>query len=68
MALIQSILKTEIKAAFMAQANKTENPESALNDLADKLATAIDAFVKSGIVTGTCQTPSGAGTIQGTIQ
>lgn len=70
MALVKETLKTGIVAAFMAQSEKKKNPEAALNDLADKLATAIDAYVKSGtvstVVTGACATPAGAGTITGT--
>lgn len=51
MALVKGTLKTAIEAAFKAQSNKTENPDDALGDLADKLATAIESFVKSGTVT-----------------
>jgi hypothetical protein len=68
MALNKNTLKTAIEAAFTAQMNKTENLDSSLSDLAGKIATAIDAFVKSGTVTGTCATPAGAGTINGIIQ
>jgi hypothetical protein len=70
MALVKATLASAIKAAFAAQSGKKDNPDAALSDLADKLATAIDAFVKSGdvttTVTGTCATPAGAGTITGT--
>ena len=51
MALVKATLKSAIEAAFKAQSTKTDNPDSALSDLADKLATAIDTFVKSGTVT-----------------
>ena len=67
MALVKETLKTAIFAAFKAQQSKTENPDAALNDIADKLATAIDTYIKSGTVTGTCDTPAGAGTIAGNI-
>jgi hypothetical protein len=67
MALVKETLKTAIEAAFKAQAAKTSQPEAALSDLADRLATALDAFIKSAQVTGTCATPAGAGTIFGTI-
>lgn len=69
MALVKNTLKTAIEAAFTAQANKEENPAAALSDLADKLATAFDDYIKSATVstavTGTCATPAGAGTITG---
>ena len=51
MALVKDTLKAAIEAAFKAQAGKTERPDDALADLAGKLATAIDSFVKSGTVT-----------------
>jgi hypothetical protein len=68
MALNKETLKTAIEAAFTAQVSKTDNQAGAISDLADKIAAAIDTFVKSGMVTGTCATPAGAGTIQGIIQ
>lgn len=51
MALVKATLKNAIKSAFQDQTSKTDNPAAALDDLADKIATAIDAFVKSGTVT-----------------
>jgi hypothetical protein len=68
MALNKNTLKTAMEAAFTAQINKTENQSASISDLADKIAAAIDTFVKSGTVTGTCATPAGAGTINGIIQ
>jgi hypothetical protein len=69
MALVKEILRTAIEAAFSAQSGKKENPAAALSDLADKLATAIDTYIKSATVsttvTGACTTPAGAGTIAG---
>jgi hypothetical protein len=69
MALVKETLKAEIKAAFDAQSAKKENPVEALSDLADKLATAFDNYIKSATVSttvnGTCATPAGAGTIAG---
>jgi len=68
--LVKDTLQKAIKAAFSAQAGKEDNPDGALGDLATRLATAIDDYVKSGdvntTVTGTCATPAGAGTIAGT--
>jgi|BioPla2DNA2_1021312.scaffolds.fasta_scaffold10529_7 hypothetical protein len=70
MPLATPTLKQQIIDAFEAQMTKTENPEAAINDLADKLSKAIEAFVKSGdvntTVTGACATPAGPGTISGT--
>jgi len=51
MALVQATLKTQIEAAFNAQSGKTENPEAAISDLANRLATAIDAYIRSATVT-----------------
>ena len=71
MALVKETLKTAILLAFMSQMTKTDNPESALDDLSDKLATAIDAYIKSGtvgtVVTGT-SVSGGAVTGTGTGQ
>jgi len=67
MALIKEILKTAIYAAFKSQITKKENPDAALEDLSDKLATAIDAYIKTGTVTGACITPTGPGTITGAV-
>ena len=67
MALVKETLRTAIFAAFKSQITKTDNPEAALNDLSEKLAAAIDAYITSGTVTGTCATPAGAGTIAGNI-
>ena len=69
MPLVKNTLESAIFAAFKAQQNKKDNPDGALQDLAGKLATAIDNYIKSGdvstTVTGTCATPAGAGTITG---
>ncbi|MDR2964039.1 MAG: hypothetical protein LBU90_10475 [Bacteroidales bacterium] len=66
MALVKTSLKTAIMAAFKAQQNKTDNPEGALNDLADKLATAIDTYIKSGTVNVTVATTGSATAQAGT--
>jgi len=69
MALVKATLKTGLFSAFKAQQSKEDNPDGALNDLADKLATAIESYVKSAMVSttvsGTCATPAGPGTIVG---
>jgi len=58
MALVKDTLKAQIQAAFMVARTKTENPEGAISELADAIATAVDVYVKAGVVnsTGTCST------------
>jgi len=68
MALNRTALESAIKAAFDAESDVEVNPAEARQRIAAKIANAIDAFVRSGTVTGTCATPSGAGTINGTVQ
>jgi hypothetical protein len=51
MALATTSLKTAIKAAFVAQSSKKDNPDAAWDDLADKISKAVETFVKSGTVT-----------------
>lgn len=70
MALEKSALEAAILATFVkvlaAQAAGKTPPELFAIYAAD-LATAFDTFVKTGTVTGACATPSGPGTITGTI-
>ncbi|MCQ2319450.1 MAG: hypothetical protein MJZ90_11120 [Bacteroidales bacterium] len=72
MALNIEKLKKDIAGAFAEQRDIKTDPASAAEKLAEALATAIDNYIKSGDVTvetqvtGTCATPSGAGTIAGT--
>ncbi|MDR2652192.1 MAG: hypothetical protein LBC68_07755 [Prevotellaceae bacterium] len=61
-------LTNAIKLALDAESDRNVNPAEARQRMAAAIATAIDIFVKSGMVTGTCTTPAGAGTIQGTVQ
>ncbi|MCZ2140822.1 MAG: hypothetical protein LC096_05455 [Bacteroidia bacterium] len=51
MALVKANLKAAIKQAFLDQTTKTDNPQAAIDDVAGKIADAIDAFVKSATVT-----------------
>lgn len=51
--LNKSTLKSEIKAAFQDQKDKTENPEAALDDLATKIADAIDSYIKGATIVAT---------------
>lgn len=74
MALNLTKFKEDLKTALLrAQAkNQKDNVsvDTALGNLADEIATQVDAYIKtatvSTTVTGTCATPSGAGTIAGT--
>ena len=67
MALVVSTLETEIKAAFDGVSDTQITPEEARRKMAVDLARAIDAYIKSGTVTGSCATPAGPGTIAGNI-
>ncbi|MDR1199062.1 MAG: hypothetical protein LBK94_08660 [Prevotellaceae bacterium] len=75
MALNRETLKTAIQAAFAAQVNKTDSQANAISDLADKIATAIDTFIKSAQVnpgipvstTGSAAAQTGATTSTGTL-
>lgn len=61
MALVKEVLKTAIVKAFNDQRSKDNNPEGAIDNLADQLATAIDAYIKSGVVTTTVTGSSATG-------
>jgi len=72
MALVKTTLTNAIFNAFKSQQSKQQNPDDALKDLADKLATAFDDYIKSGTVNTTVTgssvsggpvTGSGTGTI-----
>lgn len=73
MALNLTKFKEDLKTALLkAQAKNQKDGvsvDTALGNLADEIATQVDAYIKtatvSTTVTGTCATPAGAGTIQG---
>jgi hypothetical protein len=67
MALNKDTLKGQIKAAFQAQAGKTDNPDAALDDLSDKIAIAIDAYIKSATINNIPVLTSPSGPVTGTI-
>ena len=73
MALNKPALEVAIFQAFKDQTSKTSNPDAAISDLANKLASAIDTFVKTGTVDSpipvTVAVPAGTGgtTAPGTI-
>lgn len=66
MALIKDTLKAQIQAAFMVAKGKTENPEAAISDLSDAIATAIDTYVKAGVVNSTVAGSCPNGAVTGT--
>lgn len=79
MSLNLAKFKTDLKAALKTAADKNNKDgvdlDTALGNLADEIATKVDAYIKtatvsttvSTTVTGTCVTPAGggAGTIAG---
>ena len=73
MALNLTKFKEDLKTALLkAQAKNQKDGvsvDTAMGNLADEIAAQVDAYIKtatvSTTVTGTCATPSGAGTIQG---
>lgn len=69
MALVKEVLKSAIEAAFNKQAAKTaegDDPAVSVNEIADDLATAIDAYIKSATVTSVVTGTSPAGPVTGT--
>lgn len=79
MALVKATLKTAIKEAFDSVSDVDINCAQGREKIADKLATAIDAYIKSGTVnvavtvavttagSPTAQAGGGTGTGTGTI-
>lgn len=53
MALSKTILKADIKAAFESQKDKEQDQDAAIEDIADKIATAVDSYVKSAQIFAT---------------
>lgn len=69
MALVKETLAAAILTAFNKQAAKTaqgDSPALAAQELADDIATAIDAFVKSGTVDSVLTASSPSGPVTGT--
>lgn len=66
MALNKATLQAAIAQAFNDQLGKTDNQQAAVTDLADKIATAIDTYIRTATVnttvTGTCPAGSVTGT------
>lgn len=74
MSLNLATFKKDLKTALLSAQAKNQKDgvsmDTALGNLADEIATQVDKYIKtatvSTTVTGTCATPSGAGTIEGT--
>jgi hypothetical protein len=65
MALNKSVLEQSIKSLLSEEKGKTDNATS-IDNIASKLAAAIEAFVKSGTVTTTVTTTGSASAQTGT--
>lgn len=69
MALLKETLKAQILAAFQKQAAKkkeTDDPAKSAEELADDLASAIDAYIKTATVNTTVTGASPSGPVTGT--
>lgn len=67
MALDKTILQNQIKQAFKDQQSKMTNPDAALDDIAAKLATAFDSYVRSITVNSVPVLTSPSGPVTGSI-
>lgn len=71
MPLVKSVLENAIKALLTEEKAKEDDGSSSIDNIASKLATAIDAYIKSGTVmttvvtagSATAQTGTGTGSI-----
>jgi hypothetical protein len=66
MPLNKSVLEQAIKSLLIEEKGKTDDGSSSIDNIAAKLATAIDTFVKSGLVTTTVTTTGSASAQTGT--
>jgi hypothetical protein len=60
MALNKSQLEQTIKSLLIEENKKTDNGSTSIDNIANRLAVAIDTFVKSGTVTTTVTTTGSA--------
>ncbi|MDL2142859.1 hypothetical protein QQY79_10045 [Flavobacterium tructae] len=60
MALNKSQLEQTIKSLLIEENKKTDNSSTSIDNIANRLAVAIDTFVKSGTVTTTVTTTGSA--------
>jgi hypothetical protein len=66
MGLNKSILQEAIKTFLIEEKNKKDDGSTSIDNIAEKLAAAIDTFVKSGMVTTTVTTTGSASAQTGT--
>jgi hypothetical protein len=70
MPLVKLTLEAAIKAAFVKQAAKQkegDDPKASIDELAADIATAVDTYIKSALVTVTGTSPAGPVTGTGII-
>lgn len=67
MPLNKIALKERLNQLYDDQASRTADPAQARSDFVDGLADAVEAYVKSGTVTGTVSTTGTAAAQSGTI-
>ncbi len=58
-------LKTDIKAALLDQRTKTDNPQAAADQLASKIADAVDSYVRGIQITYTVGLSNSSGPVVG---
>ncbi len=63
MPLIKKTLEEAIEAVFEAESKVADNPEQSRKRISKGLATAIDAYIRSGLVTVAVTGASGTGAI-----
>ena len=68
MALDKAQLAQSITKAFMDQTSKKENPEAAIQDLASKIADAIDTYTRQLEIVYTAGLLATNGPVTGTFQ
>ncbi len=66
MGLNKTVLEQTIKNLLNEENNKKDDGSTSIDNISSKLATAIDTFVKSGIVTTTVTTTGSASAQTGT--
>lgn len=58
-------LKSDIKVALLDQRNNNDNPNKAADDLAGKIADAVDQYVRGISITYTAGLANGSGPVTG---
>lgn len=63
----KNTLKAAIKAAYLAEMDKTSNPEASIDRIADAIAEAVADAIVEGINTAVIALANTAGAVTGTI-